>query len=362
MTRSAAAAARRPPPPRPRPPPPSLTLLLLPAGAPPLPLVKAFCASAKSWLLGGMEQVVAIHCKAGKGRTGESSCRRRRRRRHRRRRRAAAASATHLSSSAGVMACCLLMHLGHERSAADAIAFYNRERTRDGRGLTVPSQRRYVSYYERVLAGEAHSGDPHHHRTLRAVQATNVGGNQSNLRLSFRQHEVGLMARRPRTVASTAALRDGVLSACNRGVAQTRNSSTSTSSAVGRRLGSCEVRLEGDVLMAVAVLVERARSRHAAGAIIARCWLNVNMEPAAASFSIHTDKFQSTLDVRARRHTHTHTHTHTSHTAAHTHTHTHPRHSLTAAPPPPLIPLVNLVNTLVRWTRPTRAPCQSVSR
>ena len=36
-----------------------------------LPLVKAFCASAKSWLLGGMEQVVAIHCKAGKGRTGE---------------------------------------------------------------------------------------------------------------------------------------------------------------------------------------------------------------------------------------------------------------------------------------------------
>ena len=46
-------------------------LLLLPLGAPPLPLVKAFCASAKSWLLGGMEQVVAIHCKAGKGRTGE---------------------------------------------------------------------------------------------------------------------------------------------------------------------------------------------------------------------------------------------------------------------------------------------------
>ena len=33
--------------------------------------MKAFCASAKSWLLGGMEQVVAIHCKAGKGRTGE---------------------------------------------------------------------------------------------------------------------------------------------------------------------------------------------------------------------------------------------------------------------------------------------------
>ena len=126
------------------------------------------------------------------------------------------------------MACCLLMHLGHERSAADAIAFYNRERTRDGRGLTVPSQRRYVSYYERVLAGEAHSGDA---RTLRAVQATNVGGNQSNLRLSFRQHEVGLMGGRPRHSpgARRRPARRRVLSACNRAAAQTRNSSTSTS-------------------------------------------------------------------------------------------------------------------------------------
>ena len=140
------------------------------------------------------------------------------------------------------MACCLLMHLGHERSAADDIAFYNRERTRDGRGLTVPSQRRYVSYYERVLAGEAHSGDV---RTLRAVQATNVGGNQSNLRLSFRQHEVGLM-----------------------GDEQFVDLDLET--AVGEASAQCEIRLEGDVLMAVADA--------SSGNIIARCWLNVNME------------------------------------------------------------------------------------
>ena len=75
------------------------------------------------------------------------------------------------------------MHLGHERSAADAIAFYNRERTRDGRGLTEAVAATICTYYERVLAGEAHSGDV---RTLRAVQATNVGGNrpEGNLRLA----------------------------------------------------------------------------------------------------------------------------------------------------------------------------------
>ena len=95
-----------------------------------------------------------------------------------------------------------------------------------------------MSYYERVLAGEAHSGDV---RTLRAVQATNVGGNQSNLRLSFRQHEVGLMG-----------------------------AELDLETAVGESSAQCEIRLEGDVLMAVADA--------SSGNIIARCWLNVNME------------------------------------------------------------------------------------
>ena len=54
---------------------------------------------------------VVVHCKAGKGRTG-------------------------------VMACCLLMHLGYHKTAAESIAYYNHRRTKDGKGLTVPSQRR----------------------------------------------------------------------------------------------------------------------------------------------------------------------------------------------------------------------------
>lgn len=80
-------------------------------GAPPLELIRAFCQSAKGWMCQGLDRVVAIHCKAGKGRTG-------------------------------VMACCLLMHLGYHKTAAESIAYYNHRRTKDGKGLTVPSQRR----------------------------------------------------------------------------------------------------------------------------------------------------------------------------------------------------------------------------
>ena len=91
------------------------------------------------------------------------------------------------------------------------------------------------------------------------VQATNIGGNQTALRLGFRRHEVGLMGEE----------------ACV---------DLDLETAVGECSSQCEIDLEGDVLMTVS---------DATGAIIARCWLNVHMEAAAASFAIHTDKFQS---------------------------------------------------------------------
>ena len=123
-------------------------------GAPPLELIEAFCASAKSWLLGGMQNVVAIHCKAGKGRTG-------------------------------LMSCALLLHLGYASNSANAIAFYNQRRTRDGRGLTVPSQRRYVRYYERILSRESFVGQ---HRTLDRVILAGVPAKRSRLVITIQQH------------------------------------------------------------------------------------------------------------------------------------------------------------------------------
>jgi phosphatidylinositol-3,4,5-trisphosphate 3-phosphatase and dual-specificity protein phosphatase PTEN len=84
-----------------------------------------FIECAVAWLSKDPQHVCALHCKAGKGR-------------------------------AGVMACCLLLRIGFKKTAQDMISHYDQTRVtmkKSGRqkGLTVPSQLRYVGYYERLL-------------------------------------------------------------------------------------------------------------------------------------------------------------------------------------------------------------------
>ena len=88
--------------------------------APPLNLIHPFCEDAKKFLDLDDKNVVAIHCKAGKGRTG-----------------------TFIS--------CLLLYLNIFDNAADCLKYYGMMRVENGRGVTVPSQIRYVFYYEQIL-------------------------------------------------------------------------------------------------------------------------------------------------------------------------------------------------------------------
>lgn len=80
----------------------------------------ALCNDVQYFLDQDPKNIVAINCKAGKGRTG-------------------------------VMVCACLLQLKLVRNAADALFLYGDKRTEDGKGVTIPSQRRYVQYYDTYL-------------------------------------------------------------------------------------------------------------------------------------------------------------------------------------------------------------------
>ncbi|KAJ4780109.1 hypothetical protein LUZ62_064366 [Rhynchospora pubera] len=87
---------------------------------PPIQLIISFCHSAYSWLKEDIENVVVVHCKAGMARTG-------------------------------LMISSLLLYLKFFPTAEEAMEYYNQKRCIDGKGLVLPSQIRYVKYFERIL-------------------------------------------------------------------------------------------------------------------------------------------------------------------------------------------------------------------
>ncbi|XP_057963683.1 phosphatidylinositol 3,4,5-trisphosphate 3-phosphatase and protein-tyrosine-phosphatase PTEN2A [Malania oleifera] len=97
---------------------------------PPIQLIISFCQSAYSWLKEDIENVVVVHCKAGMARTG-------------------------------LMISSLLLFLKFFPTAEESIDYYNQKRCVDGKGLVLPSQIRYVKYFERTLTyfnGESQPG------------------------------------------------------------------------------------------------------------------------------------------------------------------------------------------------------------
>lgn len=87
---------------------------------PPFDLLLACCQDIHRFLQADPQNVVAIHCKAGKGRTG-------------------------------VIICCYLLYSRYCKSAYEALVFYGKVRTSDGKGVTIPSQIRYVYYFDHFV-------------------------------------------------------------------------------------------------------------------------------------------------------------------------------------------------------------------
>jgi len=88
--------------------------------APPLQMVLDFCKNTSDWLQKNPENVAVIHCKAGKGRTG-------------------------------VMICAYLLYSKEWATASDAMSFYAAMRTYNKKGVTIPSQIRYIHYFGSVV-------------------------------------------------------------------------------------------------------------------------------------------------------------------------------------------------------------------
>ena len=88
--------------------------------APPLNLMRPFCEDAKKFLDEDEQNVVAIHCKAGKGRTG-------------------------------TMICCLLLYMNIFNTVDECLQYYGMMRVENGKGVTIPSQMRYVEYFEKII-------------------------------------------------------------------------------------------------------------------------------------------------------------------------------------------------------------------
>eukprot|EP00475_Leptophrys_vorax_P034915 TRINITY_DN57026_c0_g1_i1.p1 TRINITY_DN57026_c0_g1~~TRINITY_DN57026_c0_g1_i1.p1 ORF type:complete len:590 (-),score=168.09 TRINITY_DN57026_c0_g1_i1:127-1896(-) len=84
-------------------------------------MILDFCLDVHDWMTQDSLNVAAIHCKAGKGRTG-------------------------------LMISCYFLFSNQFKTSKEALEYFGKQRTRNGKGVTIPSQKRYTEYFAKFLS------------------------------------------------------------------------------------------------------------------------------------------------------------------------------------------------------------------
>jgi phosphatidylinositol-3,4,5-trisphosphate 3-phosphatase/dual-specificity protein phosphatase PTEN len=122
---------------------------------PPFSMIKSFCESARKFLAESPQNVISVHCKAGKGRTGTMI-------------------AAYLIYAAGL-------------NADQALQQFGAVRTSNGQGVTIASQIQYVHYFDHYCALRR-CQKPGPGRTtlfLESVSLRNIGAKYCNSEISW---------------------------------------------------------------------------------------------------------------------------------------------------------------------------------
>lgn len=107
--------------------------------APPWDMLVPACQSIVDYLAEAEGNVAAIHCKAGKGRTG-------------------------------VIICAYLLYSGECKTVDEAFDVYAKARTKNNKGVTIPSQRRYIRYLGEYLNNNSQVPFPGQQLRLRLIR------------------------------------------------------------------------------------------------------------------------------------------------------------------------------------------------